>query len=161
MSSDPDAPVKREDAGPTYSAAAEECVVCIETYPQAEGAECPGGHFTCNGCIGMLCAQALERDPVAVSDVEKRQKSYSICCANSTSACDQAFAVKSLARALSPERFEELGDVPRQAQERLESERMGPLCKLWIYGPRRGIKRGRTRRSPRQRKGPWSGSRRL
>jgi len=126
-----DAPVKREDAGPTFSAAAEECVVCFVTYPQAEGEECPGGHFTCNGCIGMLCAQALERDPVAVTDVEKRQKSYLTCCANSTSACGQAFAVKSLARALSPERFEELGKrnvelgvhlaLPHAVREHLEA----------------------------------------
>ena len=46
----------------------EECVVCCDIFPLTEGIKCAGGHFTHAGCLDTLCAQALERDPVAVTE---------------------------------------------------------------------------------------------
>ena len=57
----------------------------------------------------MQCNQSLERDPVAVTESEKEQRCYAICCANMSSGCGKAFTTKALANGLSDERFKELG----------------------------------------------------
>jgi len=85
------------------------CSICCDEFPSAEGAFCPDGHFLHRGCLDMQCNQSLERDPVAVTESEKEQRCYAVCCADMSSGCTKAFTTKALANGLSNERFEALG----------------------------------------------------
>ena len=97
------------DETPTRKEQLLTCSICCDEFPAAEGAVCPDGHFTHRGCLDMQCKQSLERDPVAVTESEKSQRCYAICCADMSSGCRKAFSMRSLANGLSNEGFEALG----------------------------------------------------
>ena len=82
----------------------ETCVVCCESFAASEGTKCSTGHFTHISCLDTLCQQALERDPVGVTEAEKTERCYQVACCD-PSGCGRTFGIQALACTLSPERF--------------------------------------------------------
>lgn len=91
----------------TESAARETCCVCDDESAIDTGAKCSQDHFTCGGCLDTLCQQALQRPPAGVTPEEKEARRIRICCM-STDGCGHEIAARSLALALTPERFAEI-----------------------------------------------------